>query len=82
MTLDQQLQDLCDKHDLTSISIHAYSGGAAGKFMGVNAHGGGALGSATGRDRSIAELFAAAVMDLRAKQLIATPELAPMEQAA
>ncbi|EQB06205.1 hypothetical protein [Sphingobium baderi] len=81
-TLDQQLQDLCDIHELTSISIHAYSGGEAGKFMGVNVHGKNALGSASGHDKSASELFAAAVLDLRAKQLIAVPELAPMEKAA
>lgn len=81
MTLDQQLQGLCDKHGLTSISIHAYSGEAAGKFMGVNVHGVAVMGSASGRGMTVSELFNAALMDLRAKQLIATPELVPMEMA-
>ena len=80
-TLEQQLQDLCDIHGLSSISIHAYSSGAAGKFMGVNVHGENALGYANGRGKSVSELFSDAVMDLRAKQLIAVPDLAPMSVA-
>jgi len=80
-TLEQQLQDLCDIHGLSSISIHAYSSGLAGKFMGVNVHGENTMGHANGRDKSVAELFSAAVMDLRAKQLIAVPDLVPMSVA-
>ena len=80
-TLEQQLQDLCDIHGLSSISIHAYSSESAGKFMGVNVHGENTLGHASGRGKSVSELFCDAVMDLRAKQLIAVPDLAPMSVA-
>lgn len=80
-TLEQQLQDLCDIHGLSSISIGAYSSESAGKFMAINVHSENVMGHANGRDKSVAELFSDAVMDLRTKQLIAVPDLAPMSVA-
>lgn len=77
--LDQQLQDLCDIHGLTSVSIHAYNS-PHGKHWGVNVHTDTAIGHAGGRDKTTAELFAAAVLDLRARQGLSAPsEFAPLE---
>ena len=81
-TLEQQLLDLCEIHGLSSISIHAYRTGNCDPFVSVNVHGDNALGSATGRDNDLAEVFKSAMLDLRAKQLIAVPALVPMGIAA
>lgn len=78
-TLDQQLQDLCDIHGLTAISIAA-NNAPHGRFFSVNVHAGaGLIGNAIGGKRGVADLFKAALLDLRAKQTITMPELAPLE---
>lgn len=78
-TLDQQLQDLCDIHGLTSIGLTAYNA-SHGKFVGVNVQTETAIGSGFGNDMNFAEAFKAALLNLRDKQALSIPaEFAPME---
>lgn len=78
-TLDQQLLDLCSIHGLTSISVHAYNA-SHGTFMGINVHSDDAIGHSSSRTDGLSQIFAAALLDLRAKQGLTVPaEFAPME---
>lgn len=81
-TLDQQLQDLCDIHGLTSIGLTAYNA-SHGKFVGVSVQTDTAVGSGLGGDMNFAEAFKAAMADLHVKQALSIPaEFAPLSAAA
>lgn len=79
MSLANQLQTLCEEHDLTSLSVHAYRRPDGTTFFGAYAQGGeNQCGSNGLKGGSITDVLALAIADLRTRRgdvLIPVPEL-------
>lgn len=84
-TLDQQLLDLAEKHNLTHVSIELFTLEDGTRFFGASAHGGGiAANNGTGTSQSTSACIEAAIRnlnDLRTAS-VAVPVLEALEVAA